>query len=372
MKFTVRAVICDVYGTLLSVAPGPADAGGRWERLWGRYFESPAALDWAGLGRAIEAAVRAEHAAARAVGIAYPEVAWEPLMTGVLPAVANLAPREREEFLFGQAGIWHEVGPMAGVAAALKAIRDSGALLGIASNAQPYTLRELAGALAGSGIGMDDFASDLCFWSFAHGFSKPDPHVFRILGARLRARGIAPGETLMIGDRMDNDVEPARAQGWQTWRLGEDAGEGKGPGGGLERVRALVGGAVRPPRTQAGSAAFSTRRWVLLGDVAEVEGGSGSSLEVAQGDDGPALGSPVSYGFAEGDRVRPGRHAFEDEPSVVIRVGSLDVEVGGARFEFAAELEFDGFVPQRLAALEQATRDAGPGLEGEVGAGTCG
>ena len=23
----------------------------------------------------------------------------------------------------------------------------------------------------------------------------------------------------MVGDRTDNDIEPARAQGWQTWKL---------------------------------------------------------------------------------------------------------------------------------------------------------
>jgi FMN phosphatase YigB (HAD superfamily) len=44
--------------------------------------------------------------------------------------------------------------------------------------------------------------------------------------ARLAARGICPGEILMIGDRLDNDIAPARAQGWQAWQVGrqEDAG----------------------------------------------------------------------------------------------------------------------------------------------------
>ena len=58
----------------------------------------------------------------------------------------------------------------------------------------------------------------------AHGFSKPDPHVFRLLSARLQARGIAAGDTLMVGDRLDNDIAPARAQGWRTWQLGAASG----------------------------------------------------------------------------------------------------------------------------------------------------
>ena len=78
-------------------------------------------------------------------------------------------------------------------------------------------------ALAAHGLGLDLFDRDLCFWSFEHGFSKPDPHVFQILTARLAARGIRPAETLMVGDRLDNDIEPAQAHGWQTWQLGPAA-----------------------------------------------------------------------------------------------------------------------------------------------------
>jgi putative hydrolase of the HAD superfamily len=96
-------------------------------------------------------------------------------------------------------------------------------LLGIASNAQAYTLRELHEALATHAMGLDLFERDLSFWSFEHGFSKPDPHVFRLLTARLRLLGIAPAETLMVGDRADNDLDPARAHGWQTFAIGPDA-----------------------------------------------------------------------------------------------------------------------------------------------------
>ncbi|HEY5742061.1 MAG TPA: HAD hydrolase-like protein, partial [Terrimicrobiaceae bacterium] len=57
------------------------------------------------------------------------------------------------------------------------------------------------------------------FWSFVHGFSKPDPYVFQILRARLQNRHIEPSETLLIGDREDNDILPARAAGWNTWQF---------------------------------------------------------------------------------------------------------------------------------------------------------
>jgi len=40
-----------------------------------------------------------------------------------------------------------------------------------------------------------------------------------------------------VGDRADNDIAPACAQGWQTWRLGEGDGVS---GGDWARLAALV------------------------------------------------------------------------------------------------------------------------------------
>ena len=223
---SIRAVICDVYGTLLSVAPGPPPetAEARWRELCRRYLGEGPPRGWDEFCQALELAIRREHARARVAGIPFPEVDWLGTVTEVLPELAGLGGEARDEFLFHQAQIWHRVGLMPGGAESLTCLRDSGVVLGIASNAQPYTLRELEEALRPAGVTWEHFASDLCFWSFAHGFSKPDPHVFRLLGARLRLRGIRPEETLMIGDRLDNDIEPARAQGWQAWRLATGSG----------------------------------------------------------------------------------------------------------------------------------------------------
>ena len=114
-----------------------------------------------------------------------------------------------------------------GAKGGLSRLRDLNIPLGLASNAQPYTLAELEGVMD-QGCTLAIFRPALRFFSFEHGFSKPDPHVFRLLGARLHALGIAPAETLMVGDRFDRDIVPARAQGFQTWQLGSQAA---GPGG---------------------------------------------------------------------------------------------------------------------------------------------
>jgi FMN phosphatase YigB (HAD superfamily) len=88
-------------------------------------------------------------------------------------------------------------------------------------------LHELDTALDSAGLSYRIFSTSLCFYSFDHGFSKPDPHLFRLLTVRLRARGISPHEILMVGDRMNNDIAPARAQGWQAWHFNT---QGSAPG----------------------------------------------------------------------------------------------------------------------------------------------
>lgn len=215
----IRAVIFDVYKTLLEVGPPPADAGRRWDDLWRRMLGRKPRLSLAGFGTACEAIIAREHAAARAAGIPHPEVCWPEVVREVVPEVTALDEAGRAEFAYRQTGLWHTVRLDPAAADMLRTLSPEGLMLGLASNAQPYTLRELDEALRGAGLSSALFDPVLSFWSFAHGFSKPDPHVFRLLTARLRARGVAPAETLMVGDRLDNDIEPARAQGWQTWQI---------------------------------------------------------------------------------------------------------------------------------------------------------
>jgi putative hydrolase of the HAD superfamily len=105
----------------------------------------------------------------------------------------------------------------------LASLHDHGVLLGLVSNCQPYTLAELEAEFATAGLSLDIFHPSLRFLSFEHGYSKPDPHVFRLLTARLRLQGVSVPEVLAVGDRLDNDIGPARAQGFQTWQLATDS-----------------------------------------------------------------------------------------------------------------------------------------------------
>jgi FMN phosphatase YigB (HAD superfamily) len=56
----------------------------------------------------------------------------------------------------------------------------------------------------------------LCVSSTEEGLRKPDPAIFRLALAR---GGCAAAEAVMVGDRLDNDIRPAKAVGMQTIRV---------------------------------------------------------------------------------------------------------------------------------------------------------
>ncbi len=215
----IRAAIFDVYGTLLEVGPPPSNGDARWEKLFQDTFQTKPTLSRLDFSVACNRAIARRHTEARARGIPFPEIVWPSIVMEVIPALGRLTAPAQAEFIFGQIRIGRTTRLQSGAGYALQLLTGRGCVLGIASNAQAYTLRELQEALAGTGTPLDRFERDLRVWSFEQGFSKPDPHVFQMVVTRLEARGISAAETVMIGDRLDNDIAPARAHGLQTWHL---------------------------------------------------------------------------------------------------------------------------------------------------------
>ncbi|MBQ1084189.1 HAD family hydrolase [Nocardiopsis sp. B62] len=92
---------------------------------------------------------------------------------------------------------------------AFKAMNEAGLSLVIAGNQPP----EAGPALDAMGLGVDGIGiSDV--W----GTQKPEPEFFdRVLELADRVRpGVTAGEILYVGDRVDNDVLPARRAGMRT------------------------------------------------------------------------------------------------------------------------------------------------------------
>ena len=81
----IRAVICDVYNTLLEVGPPPADAAARWEKLWREMFRSPPRLSLDQFAEKTSALIQREHTAVKATGVAWPEIFWPAVATEAIP-----------------------------------------------------------------------------------------------------------------------------------------------------------------------------------------------------------------------------------------------------------------------------------------------
>jgi FMN phosphatase YigB (HAD superfamily) len=214
-----RAVIFDVYGTLLEWGPAPSDVDYLWDLLWRDVLGALPRLSLAEFSSACERVIARERAGANALGVQWPEIYWPGVACEVLPELDKLRGSDVGEFLYRQAQIWRTVRLLPGAEEALRKISGAGLLLGIASNAQPHAQRELHRELSAVELDTGLFNRSLCFWSFEHGFTKPDPHVFRLLTMRLAAHGVGPSQTLMVGDDVENDVGPAHAHGWLGWQL---------------------------------------------------------------------------------------------------------------------------------------------------------
>jgi HAD superfamily hydrolase (TIGR01662 family) len=99
---------------------------------------------------------------------------------------------------FGEQDLYPDVRP------ALAALRAMGIWVGIAGNQT---------ARAGSILRSLDLPADMIATSDDWGAAKPDPAFFRAL---LAAAPCPAGEMVYVGDRLDNDLRPAKAAGMRA------------------------------------------------------------------------------------------------------------------------------------------------------------
>ena len=215
----IRAFVFDIYNTLLEVGPAPPDSEARWLGLCGAALGQGPALSLAEFDARCQEADGAARGIAEDRGIRFPEIFWPDITRAVLPALGLLSQDLLDDFLYEHAQLQRTVRLMPGAGETLAELRRRRAILGLCSNCQPYSLRELACALAQADLSMEVFDPRLCFYSFRAGFSKPDPKAFKVLQHELAARQVTPAEALFAGDRLDKDIHPAQSQGWRTWHL---------------------------------------------------------------------------------------------------------------------------------------------------------
>lgn len=242
-----RALILDVYGTLVSSgagevgsavsAAGPgAEADGTGAPGGPGVAESAAAAEsgMTALGKVLaeyglrdgpaefEARlaeeIRREHRSARESGVPWPEVDGAAL----LARRTGLSLPDARRFGAAREAVLNPAVPMPGAEALLKIARRYGLVLGLVSNAQYYTEPALEAAF-GRNLDALGFDPELRVWSWRLGRAKPDPELFRIMARALESRGIRPGDAVYIGNDLLNDIAPARSCGFRTALFAGDA-----------------------------------------------------------------------------------------------------------------------------------------------------
>ncbi len=213
-----RAVALDVYGTLLSGAqaePGTADLGQPGASLSSGLRYPPNMAD------RLRSLVSREHAKARLAGIPWPEVDAVALFM----EAQGLGPDEGARACVAWECINNPCAPIQGVPAFFDSLKERAMALGIVSNAQFYTPLFMEAVYERPLYGPDGMGVDpaLSFWSYRTGRAKPDSYMYERLAEKLARRGIAPSETVYIGNDALNDCAAAAAAGFMTVLFAGDA-----------------------------------------------------------------------------------------------------------------------------------------------------
>lgn len=233
----VRAVLFDVYGTLIISAAGEIGAAaspGRPQPV-DSLAEAFGALrlplpPQAGAAeRLLESIIRARQERSRAAGVEFPEVdivsVYRELLRRLgglagtrLPSGPRLAARLALEHELRRNPTWG----MPGAGTTLASLKARGLLLGIVSNAQFYT-PWLFPAHLGADLRALGFTPALCSWSYRRGCAKPSADLFRPVLRALERRGVVPSATLVVGNDRRNDVLPASRLGCRAALFAGDA-----------------------------------------------------------------------------------------------------------------------------------------------------
>jgi putative hydrolase of the HAD superfamily len=214
---TIRAVLFDVYGTLFSSAAG--DIG-----LAARESGEPESSPLDALARSCDPRLSGDDLRSvfrrkvtdihRSAETAWPEVRVEEIWADFLRERGLESAAAGRELALRYELAVNPAYPMPGAAETIAALRASGRILGIISNAQFFTPL-LFEAFFGASPENLGFAPELSIWSFEMGEAKPSPRLFETAARRLGDRGIVPAECAFVGNDMLSDMYGALSAGFQ-------------------------------------------------------------------------------------------------------------------------------------------------------------
>jgi FMN phosphatase YigB (HAD superfamily) len=238
----VRAVLWNVYGTLLAIPfgdllfehPQPFVMDMSLEKtiaefkMWGSMSRKPGApSEYMGY---IYKTLLDEQRMAPSPGEKYPEVLAERVWEGVIKKLfqkeytfdagfyGSLNEYARKVAYFFHASL-QGTACYAGTDRALRAVHDAGLAQGLCADGQCFTPVQLQRGLdaLGGGVRLDDVTpAALRVVSCDVRGRKPSERLFRHALDQLETKDIGPGEVLHVGSRIDKDVAPAKKLGLRT------------------------------------------------------------------------------------------------------------------------------------------------------------
>lgn len=224
----IRALLFDIYGTLFISGSGEVGTA-RTSAREDAFAEALATIGLAPTGSIHPALqfsfdlIEQRHAAGREQGIEYPEIdileIWDLVLQRLLQdgAIPHTPynPADLKRLAVEYEARTNPVWPMPDLADCLDGIAEVHLPMGIVSNAQFYT-RELFPAFLGRPANKCGFVPDLQVYSYEQGHAKPGEAIYCVAAEQLVERGIAPSETLYVGNDMLNDIAPAHRVGFRT------------------------------------------------------------------------------------------------------------------------------------------------------------
>ena len=212
----VKAILFDVYGTLVISSSGDRDSldlNRDRKRLlihvlrrYGIHRTPEDLMD------SLRRSIQDRHESLRQEGIDYPEVDIVLVWKAILQAqsAAWVA-----DFALAYEMAVNPICPMPGLRELLWACQRRNLPMGIISNAQFYTPLLLE-RLLGTSLQMSGFDPHLIFFSYRFRVAKPSGFMFEKAIEALARRGIVPASVLYVGNDMRKDILPAKKLGFQT------------------------------------------------------------------------------------------------------------------------------------------------------------
>lgn len=232
----IRAVVFDVYGTLISSGVGDISLATEQDRdqalkatLLDAEIEITNQAAEIAFDKRLHSFIKQAQNERSQQGITYPEVeireVWQRFLQSLQEErlISSKAPIDTNTLIVDYESRINPTQAMPGLAETLDNINERGFALSIISNAQFYTPL-LFETFLNQDLNALNFCPQCSVWSYQEREGKPSARLYEIASERLMTHhGIEASEVLYIGNDQRNDIWPAQLVGFKTALFAGDA-----------------------------------------------------------------------------------------------------------------------------------------------------